>query len=87
MENMKITKGAALLIFMLMITFSSVKAGPDYDDNDEDGAFINGPGGGGDPGGDPDIPLDPGTWVLLAAGVGYGMKRWAVEKKHKKSKY
>ena len=30
----------------------------------------------GDPGDDPDrIPLDPGTWVLAAAGVGYGIKK------------
>ena len=29
------------------------------------------------PGGDPDaIPLDPGSWVLVAAGVGYGVKKW-----------
>lgn len=29
------------------------------------------------PGDDPDaIPLDPGTWVLVAAGAGYGIKRW-----------
>lgn len=27
--------------------------------------------------GDPDqIPLDPGSWVLVAAGVGYGVKKW-----------
>jgi hypothetical protein len=31
----------------------------------------------GDPGGDPDaVPLDPGSWVLVAAGVGYGVKKW-----------
>ena len=31
----------------------------------------------GDPGDDPDkIPLDPGSWVLVAAGVGYGIKKW-----------
>jgi hypothetical protein len=31
-----------------------------------------------DPDGDPDtpIPLDPGSWVLVAAGVGYGVKKW-----------
>jgi hypothetical protein len=30
-----------------------------------------------DPGGDPDaIPLDPGSWILAAAGVGYGVKKW-----------
>jgi hypothetical protein len=31
----------------------------------------------GDPGDYPDaVPLDPGTWVLVAAGVGYGVKKW-----------
>ena len=31
----------------------------------------------GDPGDDPDkVPLDPGTWVLVAAGAGYGIKKW-----------
>jgi len=25
---------------------------------------------------DPDLPLDPGSWVLVAAGVGYGLKKW-----------
>ncbi|MBS1746223.1 MAG: hypothetical protein JST21_08655 [Bacteroidetes bacterium] len=35
------------------------------------------PDDSGDPGDDPDkIPLDPGTWVLVAAGVGYGVKKW-----------
>ena len=30
----------------------------------------------GDPGDDPDrVPLDPGTWVLVAAGTGYGIKK------------
>jgi len=31
----------------------------------------------GDPDGDPDaVPLDPGSWVLVAAGVAYGAKKW-----------
>lgn len=29
----------------------------------------------GDPGGDPDAPIDGGLGVLLVAGVGYGIKR------------
>ena len=30
----------------------------------------------GDPGDDPDrVPLDPGSWVLVAAGTGYGIKK------------
>ena len=37
----------------------------------------------GDPGDDPDkVPLDPGTWVLVAAGVGYGIKKWKDSKQH-----
>ena len=39
--------------------------------------FVNAQPQDGDPDGDPDlIPLDPGSWVLVAAGVGYGMKKW-----------
>ncbi len=26
--------------------------------------------------GDPEVPLDPGSWVLVAAGGGYGVKKW-----------
>ncbi|MFT4155809.1 hypothetical protein [Parafilimonas sp.] len=39
----------------------------------------------GDPGGDPDpeIPLDPGSWVVAAAVVGYGMKKWMDSKEKK----
>ena len=30
----------------------------------------------GDPGDDPDkVPLDPGSWILVAAGAGYGLKK------------
>lgn len=39
----------------------------------------------GDIGGDPEVPLDPGSWVLVAAGVGYGIKKWknAKQQNHK----
>ena len=38
-----------------------------------------------DPGQDPDlIPLDPGSWVLVAAGVGYGVKKWRDAKQQAK---
>lgn len=30
----------------------------------------------GDPGDDPDIPVDGGVTLLLAAGAGYGIKRY-----------
>ena len=57
---MKKIKGIALLVFMSIIMFSTVKAGPGYDDNDDDDAFTNGPGGGGDqPERRDDRELDP----------------------------
>lgn len=30
----------------------------------------------GDPGDDPDVPVDGGVTLLVAAGVGYGIKRY-----------
>ena len=30
----------------------------------------------GDPSGDPDAPIDGGVGVLIAAGVGYGIKKY-----------
>ena len=30
----------------------------------------------GDPDEDEPVPLDPGSWVLAAVGVGYGVKKW-----------
>src|SRR6478736_487714 len=43
------------------------------------------------PAGEPDpdaIPLDPGSWILVAAGVGYGVKKWRDTKQgHKNSIY
>lgn len=42
-----------------------------------------GPDDPGDPDGHPeDIPLDPGSWILVAAGVGYGAKKW-YDSRHK----
>jgi hypothetical protein len=35
----------------------------------------------GDPAGDPDAPIDGGVGVLLAAGVGYGIKKYKDSKK------
>lgn len=43
-------------------------------------AFADDPGL---PGGDPDVPIDAGTGVLLAAGIAYGLrqvKRKGIEK-------
>ena len=37
----------------------------------------------GDPGGDPDAPIDGGVGLLIAAGVGYGIKRYKDAAKHR----
>jgi hypothetical protein len=39
------------------------------------------PGSPGDPGGDPDAPVDGGIVLLLAAGVLYGIHKLRVDKK------
>lgn len=38
-----------------------------------------------DPGGGPDAPIDGGVSVLLAAGIGYGVKRYRDRNKHEKN--
>lgn len=38
-----------------------------------------------DPGGDPDAPIDGGVVLLIAAGVGYGVKRTREQRKKNKS--
>jgi hypothetical protein len=54
-------------ICFILITLPTFSQGPG-----EEG----GGGPGGDPGGDPDlIPIDGGLGFLLAAGVGYGVKK------------
>jgi hypothetical protein len=56
-----------LLISLTFIAINLMAQGPG-----EEG----GGGPGGDPGGDPDlIPVDGGLGFLLAAGVGYGVKK------------
>ncbi len=36
-----------------------------------------------DPGGDPDVPIDGGLSILLAAGIGYGVKKIHDQRKNK----
>lgn len=36
-----------------------------------------------DPGGDPDVPVDGGLSILLAAGIGYGVKKIHDQRKGK----
>ena len=37
----------------------------------------------GDPGDDPDVPIDGGVSLLVAAGAGYGIKRYRDSRKQK----
>jgi hypothetical protein len=37
--------------------------------------------GPSDPGGDPDVPIDGGLSLLIAGGVGYGVKKMRAKKK------
>lgn len=39
----------------------------------------------GDPGEDPDAPIDGGVSLLVAAGVGYGVKKYRDSRKEKES--
>lgn len=41
---------------------------------------------GGDPGGDVDTPIDGGLSILIAAGVGYGVKKIRDERKQRLNK-
>jgi hypothetical protein len=60
-------KISLFLISLIFVSIDILAQGPG-----EEG----GGGPGGDPGGDPDlIPVDGGLGFLLAAGVGYGVKK------------
>ncbi len=67
--NKLITNRYAIRIALIMLTFLFISLE----------IFAQGPDSGGpdgDPGGDPDlIPVDGGLGFLLAAGVGYGVKK------------
>ena len=39
-----------------------------------------------DPAGDPDLPIDGGVSLLIAAGVGYGIKKYRDERKKSSQK-
>lgn len=74
MKKIITTTKLVMLTVMLSIPFSVFAK---HDDN--------GYGGGG--GGGTDVPLDGGLSLLLAAGAGYGAKKYAeLKKKSKESK-
>lgn len=60
--------GMRLLLIATLVTGIQVMARAQFETQDEPPD--------GDPGGDPDaVPLDPGTWILVAAAAGYGIKK------------
>ncbi len=59
MKIRKITVCFLLMVFQLFAVYNGVRASEDP----------------GLPGGDPDVPIDGGTAVLLAAGAVYGFRK------------
>lgn len=76
-----VKRGFLLRMFLvLLISFSlnnhlwaQPSAGGDDDNSNTDGDFST--DDFGDPGPDPDLPIDTNILVLVAAGVGYGLKK------------
>jgi hypothetical protein len=50
--------------------------GTDENAGEADFGTSGDPGDPGDPGTDPDLPIDSNILVLVAAVVGYGLKKW-----------
>ncbi len=73
-----------ILIWVLSIAIHTHGwAQPAPDDQDQPGAADD----PGDPGGDPDLPIDTNILVLVAAGVGYGLKKaWDAKQTFKRKK-
>lgn len=63
-----------LMVSIAVNNYSWAQPAPD----DEDQIAADDPG---DPGGDPDLPIDTNILLLVAAGVGYGLKK-AWDAKH-----
>ena len=81
-----------ILIFFLSVSLHSQSWSQPGQDQDNDQSGIDGesttddggPGGPGDPVTDPDLPIDSNIFILVAAGVGYGLKK-IYDSKRKKS--
>ncbi len=68
------------IIFIFFLTTCIYSKGWSQPDQDQDDQDQSGDGdlatnGFGDPGQDPDLPIDSNIFILVAAGVGYGLKK------------
>ncbi len=80
--NKLITNRYTIRFVFAMITFLFLAVDIFAQGPGEEGGGGSGPGG--EPGGDPDlIPVDGGLGFLLAAGVGYGVKKAREYKRRK----
>lgn len=70
-----------LLMLVFVVFGTMVFAQGDPPDTPEDGGAGGGPGAGGSPVGDTDVPIDGGAVLLLAAGAAYGAKKLRDKKK------
>ena len=83
-----------VLVFFLSITLYNrgwSQPGPDQDNGPSVGnggsTTNDDPVDPGDPGQDPDLPIDTNILVLVAAGVGYGLKkRYDIKQAFKRKK-
>lgn len=83
-----------ILVFSVLLqtySFSQLSPGGPFGGSGPSGGTDPGvegdPGDPGDPGQDPDLPLDSNVFFLVAAGVGYGLKKsWDFKQKIKRDK-
>lgn len=71
----QISKSAKMVMLMFVLSAPIAASAHDDDNNWHGGGNWNGGGGGRN------VPLDGGLSLLLVAGVGYGIKRYAQSKK------
>jgi opacity protein-like surface antigen len=78
-------KRLLFIVFISVLTFTHAHAQDSQDGNGADQSSTNdgptGPGGGP---GDPDVPIDGGISLLIAAGIGYGMRKKHLDAKKEK---
>ena len=72
----KIFRYALVLALFALPVLAFSQNDPDPTTN-QDPAGYDPPPGGGDPG----APIDSGVTILIAAGVGYGVKKWKEARK------
>jgi hypothetical protein len=65
---------ALLVMALVVINVTHAQVSQDQPPPDESSTNDGGPTGPGGPG-DPDVPIDGGISLLIAAGIGYGLKK------------